>query len=96
MVLANFVRAICGNDLTGINFDSPPTMGGVRSRKVTVDNSSSHVEGVNSYSSQPQTTVDNSSSHVEGVNSYSSQPQTIGSIGRPDCELEINARSKTR
>ena len=37
-----------------------------------------------------------SSSYVAGANLYSSQPQSIGSIGRPDCELEItyfNARS---
>ena len=71
MAPANFFRATCGNDLTAMNFDFPPTM-----------------EGVCSHESQ--VTVNDSFSHVK------SQPQTIGSIGRPDCGLEIiyfNARS---
>ena len=68
---SEFFRATCGNDLTAMNFDFPPTM-----------------EGVCSHESQ--VTVNDSFSHVK------SQPQTIGSIGRPDCGLEIiyfNARS---
>ena len=59
----------CGNDLTAMTFNFPPTM-----------------EGASSYKSQ----VTVNDSHVK------SQLQTIGSIGRPDCGLEItyfNARS---
>ena len=48
---SKFFRATCGNDLTAMNYDFPPTMEGVCSHKsqVTVNDSFSHVK------SQPQT-----------------------------------------
>ena len=48
---SKFFRVTCGNDLTTMNFDFPPTMEGVCSHKsqVTVNDSFSHVK------SQPQT-----------------------------------------